>query len=109
VIRRPLDRPAHVLAKLAEELPKEARQEGAPEVEPLVGVVVAVVLGPPAERTGQEPVRHVPHKKGLARLTERRLSDVGQQFFLEDLARVLDSFGARDADGRRALADVIER
>lgn len=100
---------ADVLAQLAEQLAEQAGEQGAPQVEALVGVVVSVVLGPAAQPAGQQPVRHVPHEEGLARLAKGRLPHVRQQLFLQDLARVLDPLGARDADRRRALADIVER
>ena len=41
---------AHVLDHLAEEVPEQARQEGPSQVQALVGVVIPVILIPPAQR-----------------------------------------------------------
>ena len=45
-----LDVAAHVLGELAEQLPEQARQQGPPQVQALVRVVVPVILLPPAQR-----------------------------------------------------------
>jgi hypothetical protein len=43
-----LDMVAHVLGQLPEQLPEQAGQEGPTQVQALVGVVIPVILLPPA-------------------------------------------------------------
>mmetsp|Transcript_26840 Transcript_26840/g.79696 ORF Transcript_26840/g.79696 Transcript_26840/m.79696 type:complete len:309 (-) Transcript_26840:417-1343(-) len=100
---------AQVLRQLAEEQPEEAGQQRAAQVEPLVGVVVTIVLSAALEHHQHQPVHHVAHEKGLFGLGVLAQPDVRQQLLLQDLARVLDALGARDADRGAALADVVER
>ena len=45
-----LHSPSHVLDNLAEEVPEQARQQGAPQIQALVGVMIPVVLISPAQR-----------------------------------------------------------
>ena len=69
---------AHVLDDLAEEVPEQACQEGAPQVQALVGVVIPVILIPPAQRYLRSPppfterqllwLNHAPHMIGCYHL-----------------------------------------
>ncbi len=54
-----------VLGQLAEQLAEEGGQQGAAQVEPLVGVVVPVVLRAPPQRAQQQPVHHVAQEERL--------------------------------------------
>eukprot|EP00962_Isochrysis_galbana_P042387 scaffold15837_cov99-Isochrysis_galbana.AAC.5 len=79
--------PLHVLGQLAEELPEQLAEEGPGQVEPLLGVVVAVV-GPPGADGGHEKlVDDVADEVGLLGLVVRGDADVWQHLALQDLRR----------------------
>ena len=56
---------ADVLDDFAEQLPEEARQQWAAQVQALGRVVVAVVLGAPPQRHQQQPVHDVAQEERL--------------------------------------------
>ena len=44
-----LDGTPHILSDLAEEVPEEAGQQRAPQIQALVGIVIPVILVPPSQ------------------------------------------------------------
>mmetsp|Transcript_6455 Transcript_6455/g.19395 ORF Transcript_6455/g.19395 Transcript_6455/m.19395 type:complete len:201 (-) Transcript_6455:880-1482(-) len=101
---------ARVLGELAEEDPEERPHEWPRQVKPLVGVVVAVVLRPPAKRAQQEPVQAVAQEVGLLGLHLHLVgAHVRQQLLGKDLARILDARLSRHANRRPALANEVQR
>ena len=108
-VQAALDVAPRVPHQLAEQGAEEAGQEGAAQVQALVGVVVPVVRAAAAQGHQQQAVDDVPKEVGLLGVRVGRDPDVGQQLLLQRFPGPGDAVRPQRARVGATLAQVVER